>query len=83
MAPSTDNWLGPRLEQELMGLIEWRKRENDPSLSRAITGNEHNYEYDGSNLWVKVEYAIDDPVLVQVQQVRPAPDWQPSFTYHV
>jgi hypothetical protein len=74
MAPAKDNWLGPRLEEELKAVIEWRRRDNDPALSsQSMAIDEHNYSYDGSNLWVNVEYVIEDPVVVQVQQVSPAP----------
>lgn len=64
-----DNWLGPRLEKALKNIIEWKQRNNDRALSPTTAGGEYNY--DGSHLWVNVEYIIEDPVVVQVQQVNP------------
>ncbi|TID13503.1 hypothetical protein E2P81_ATG11729 [Venturia nashicola] len=69
MASSPDNWLGPKLEQELKNVVAWKKHDsNQTTLSTSATGKESVYSYDGSNLWMKVEYAIEEPVLVQVQQ---------------
>lgn len=71
MDSSADNWLGPKLEQELNNVIEWKKRDNDPAPApfTLATDEQSPYSYDGSNLWIIVVYAIEEPVLVQVQQV--------------
>ncbi|QDS68695.1 hypothetical protein FKW77_002827 [Venturia effusa] len=69
MDSATSDWLGPRLEQEIKNAIAWKQRENDPtSLSQSATSPSSPYSYDGSNLWVNVAYAIEEPVLIQVQQ---------------
>lgn len=70
MGSSADSWLGPKLEQELKNAIAWKKRDNDPTtLSTSAVEEQSAYSYDGSNLWMAVMYAIEEPVLVQVQQV--------------
>lgn len=70
MGSSADNWLGPKLEQELKNVIGWKKRDNASApLSTSATDEQSVYSYDGSNLWITVVYAVEEPVLVQVQQV--------------
>jgi hypothetical protein len=68
MAPA-DNWLGPRIEQELKAIIEWKTREVNKTHSQPIVIDERKYTFDGSNLWARVEYVIEDPVVIQLQQV--------------
>ncbi|RDI77574.1 hypothetical protein Vi05172_g12429 [Venturia inaequalis] len=69
MGSPADDWLGPKVEQELRNVIAWKKRDNHPTtLSKSATDEQRAYSYDGSNLWVTVVYDIEDPVLVQVQQ---------------
>lgn len=70
MGSPADDWLGPKVEQELRNVIAWKKRDNhSTTLSKAATDEQRAYSYDGSNLWVTVVYDIEDPVLVKVQQV--------------
>ena len=77
MAPSTDNWLGSRLEQEVKAVIEWRTRQVNPTHTHSMVIDERKYVDDGSHLWGGVEYVNEDPVLIQVQQVGQDSDTNP------